>query len=334
MSISLGAPDPHIFQLELARFNQARLAVGIPPGDAAQWQNDLHLELAMRLAEGHYLEGLRTEISPYLPAADLLADSADFANWFESLQETGPGQQHGLFDWLAQQANMLQMRWFLTQEAAGEAGFEDLVALAQIKLPVQAKLECARNFWDEMGHGRASAMHGPMLERMVSELDLQPKLESTVWESLALANTMIGLASTRRYAYHAIGALGVIELTAPERVTKISAGMRRLGMEGRVCAYYDLHGALDVSHARAWISEVIRPLVQADPNCAQYIAEGALMRLRCGEKCYQRYDELLRRTDAQISAQTLNTPARPWLPVAQLMTVGRSAPTSSARLPC
>jgi hypothetical protein len=85
-----------------------------------------------------------------------------------------PGQQHPLFDWLAQEATLPQMRWFLTQEAAGEAGFEDLLACTQVKLPPQPKLECARNFWDEMGHGKQSAMHGQMLEHMVRELGLRP----------------------------------------------------------------------------------------------------------------------------------------------------------------
>jgi hypothetical protein len=45
---------------------------------------------------------------------------------------------------------MQQMQWFLTQEIAGEAGFEDLTAFTQIRLPVRPKLELARTYWDEM----------------------------------------------------------------------------------------------------------------------------------------------------------------------------------------
>ena len=52
------------------------------------------------------------------------------------------------------------MLWFLTQEVAGEAGFDDLLAMTQVKMPVTAKLEMARNYWDEMGRGRDTAMHG------------------------------------------------------------------------------------------------------------------------------------------------------------------------------
>ena len=289
MAPSFASADPLNFHRQLARFNVTRVAVATP---TSQWQQALHSELAYRLAEGEYLESLREQVAPMIPEHDW--DSENFVSWFESLALIGPGQHHPLFDWLANYATLPQMRWFLTQEAAGEAGFEDLIAYTQVKLPAQAKLECARNYWDEMGHGKELAMHGQMLERMVRELDLQPAIDTTVWEALALSNTMLGLAMTRRYTYHALGALGVIELTAPQRVSKVSTGMRRLGMNNRMRAYFDLHATQDVSHSRAWIQEIIHPLVKADPACAQFIAEGALMRLVCGERCFERYSQELK----------------------------------------
>jgi hypothetical protein len=36
-----------------------------------------------------------------------------------------------------------EISWFMEQEAAGEAGFDDLVAYTQVKLPARAKLELA-----------------------------------------------------------------------------------------------------------------------------------------------------------------------------------------------
>lgn len=284
MHHAIATADPAIFHQQLARFNVARVA---PAKPSLRWQEALQGDLAWQLAEGHYLEDLRQQVTPFI--CGHAGNTDHFVNWFESLAHAGPGQQHPLFDWLARDATLEQMRWFLTQEAAGEAGFDDLLAYTQVKLPIRAKLECARNYWDEMGHGKQSAMHGQMLDRMVQELDLQPTIEGTVWESLALGNTMLGLAMTRRYAYQALGALGVIELTAPGRVRKVSAGMKRLGLDGRMRAYFDLHAALDVSHARAWIREIIQPLVEADPSCARSIAEGAMMRLVCGARCFERY---------------------------------------------
>ena len=57
-------------------------------------------------------------------AAGAPTDADSFVAWFEALEQDGPGQNDPLFPWLAETASMDQMRWFLTQEVAGEAGFE------------------------------------------------------------------------------------------------------------------------------------------------------------------------------------------------------------------
>ena len=110
-----------------------------------------------------------------------------------------------------------------------------------------------------------------------------------MWESLALANTMAGLAANRRYAYQSVGALGVVEMTAPDRSAATAAGLKRLGVPTADRHYFDLHAILDVKHSMAWNAEAIYPLVEADPHVAPAIAEGALMRLTCGARCFDRY---------------------------------------------
>ena len=198
------------FQRGLARWNRRRLAPGLPSED---WRLILDGDAKMLRLEGAFLEELRAEVSE--EAAVAPRDPAGFVAWFEALNEAGPGQGDPLFFWLAEKASLDEMRWFLTQEAAGEAGFEDLVAYAQVRLPARAKLELARNYWDEMGRGNPKGMHGPMLDLLVEALQLEPAIDTTTWESLALANAMTAMATTRRYAFHAVGALGAIELTAP-----------------------------------------------------------------------------------------------------------------------
>ncbi len=274
--------------IKLAHFNSHRLSPAVP---SPRWRDDLESELECKLLEGQLLEQLRKDVAPQINHH--LCNADDFIDWFESLQTNGFGQYHPLFDWLATTATYEQMRWFLTQEVAGEAGFDDLVAYTQVKLPVRAKLECARNYWDEMGRGKKGAMHGLLLERMTQFLNLKPDIDSAVGEVLALNNTMVGLALTRRYAYQSIGALGVIELTAPSRAERVATGMRRLGLRPQTYAYFDLHAALDVLHARAWLAEIIKPMVEDNPACAPFIAEGALMRLLYGQRCFDRYTQEL-----------------------------------------
>ncbi len=242
----------------------------------------------MRELEGYWIEAGRAEVAAIAALAPVDADA--FIEWFEALEHNGAGQHDPLFDWLAESATFDEMRWFLEQEVAGEAGFDDLVALTQVKLtPAQAKLELARNYWDEMGRGNIRGMHGPMLGVLVDDLELVPTIEATVWQSLALANTMAAFATTRRYAWASIGALGVIELTAPGRSAKTAAGLRRLGLTDRQRRYFDLHAVLDVKHSQDWNREVLRPILAAHPDAPRLIAEGALMRLRCGEACFAAY---------------------------------------------
>lgn len=272
------------FQRGLAHWNRERLQPGFP-GEA--WQRELERDVRMQRLEGAFLEGLRAEVSAQ--AAEAPTDPDGFVDWFEELKDTGPGQGDPLFPWLAEEADIDQFRWFFEQEAAGEAGFDDLVAMTQVKLPVRPKLELARNYWDEMGHGVEKGMHGPMLDALVETLRVDPVIENTVWESLALANAMTAMAVNRRYAWHSVGALGVIELTAPGRAALVTEGLRRLGFSGKERRYFALHAVLDVKHSEDWNREAIRPAVEEDPARAAAMAEGALIRLKCGERCFEAY---------------------------------------------
>jgi len=268
----------------LALFNRKRMLPAFPVGP---WRRELDDEMQYRIEEGAFIESERRAVAEAVLQAP--HDTEGFIQWFERLTHEGPGQGDRLFPWLAGEADIHQMRWFITQEVAGEAGFEDLLAMTQLRMPTQAKLEMARNYWDEMGRGKEVGMHGPMLELAVSELKLTPSIDGTVWESLALGNLMAALAHDRRYAYHSAGALGVIEMTAPGRVSLVNEGLARLGVSSAGRRYFQLHANLDVAHSREWNKEVIRPLIERDARCMRAIAEGALLRLRAGARCFERY---------------------------------------------
>src|SRR5690606_6954584 len=163
---------------------------------------------------------------------------------------------------------------------------------AQVKMPTRPKLELARNYWDEMGRGNEGGMHGPMLDKLARALELEPTIEDTVWPSLALGNTLVAFSTSRRYAYHALGALGAVELTAPWRAAHVAAGLKRLGV-GPERKYFALHATLDVAHSEAWNAEVLRPLAEDHPECVRSLAEGAVMRLMAGARCFEAYRDRL-----------------------------------------
>lgn len=277
--------DAATLHVTLACLNAKRLG---PEEPTEGWIDDLAWAHGRALLEGRFLERERATVA--VRAARAPRDVKRFAAWFDALIDEGPGQHDPLFDHLARHASFEQMHWFLVQELATEVGFDDLVALTQIRMPTRAKLELARNYWDEMGRGQERGMHGPMLDALAVALRVErAPLEDVVWEALAVSNVLMGLAYNRRFAYHSLGALGAVELTAPSRAVKVVEGLQRLGIDGPATGYFRLHAVIDVRHAQAWRDEVLLPLVEQDPATAVHVAEGALMRLHAGARAFDRY---------------------------------------------
>ena len=152
-------------QLHLNRLNALRFEPDFPRSD---WRQRLDDTRDLAVEEGKFIEAARLSIAGR--AAQAPTDPDSFVGWFERLQHEGPGQNDPLFPWLASSCTLDEMKWFLTQEVAGEAGFDDLTAMTQLKLPVRPKLELARNYWDEMGRGNPKAMHGPLLAALAEHL--------------------------------------------------------------------------------------------------------------------------------------------------------------------
>ena len=145
-SLHLGLTKNDRWHRRLAQFNAVRFAPALP---SAGWEVDIADTADVLVEEGDWLEGLRAKVADRAALAPRNPDG--FVAWFEDLEQSGPGQGDPLFPWLAETATMEQMRWFLTQEVAGEAGFEDLAAITQVRMPQGPKLEIARNYWDEIG---------------------------------------------------------------------------------------------------------------------------------------------------------------------------------------
>ena len=267
--------------IQLGALNRRRLRPALPE------ERESETIVPLEKLEAAFLESERAAVR--VRARTAPTDAAGFLPWFEELKDLGPGQGDPLFPWLATRASREEMRWFLAQEVAGEAGFDDLVALTQLRMPTRAKLELARNYWDEMGRGNEAGMHGPMLSSLAATLGILDSSYPIVWEAAALGNLLAGLATNRHYAYHAVGALGVVELTAPGRAALVAQGLKRLRLDAGARRYYSLHATLDIRHSEAWNREIIAPLVEETPRVAHAIAEGALMRLNAGARCFERY---------------------------------------------
>lgn len=272
----------------LAAFNRSRRELTV---ETADWQQQLRQEHDLRVVEGHVIEAERERVAPL--AAQAPTQPHELVVWLEALREPEAQQRHALLDFLARHANRADMSWFLVQELESEEALEDAFALAQLNLPWRPKLEVARCYWDEMGQGNASAMTSRVLENLRHELQVEVT-HLPVWETVARANSLLGLVSNRRYTFQALGALAAIELTIGADAKLLGAGLQRLGFSLESCAYFDSRARLSRARSYAWNHDVILPLVAQDARCATALAEGALMRLASVKRCFERYSlELL-----------------------------------------
>ena len=210
---------------------------------------------------------------------DLPADPRKFAQWYQLTAFSHLLYEHDLYAFLASDATRAQLEWFLKMECAGEAAFDDLVALAQVGTRGEVKMEMASNFWDEMGRGRSQAVHTHLFHQLIHDLGIAaPDAGELPWEVLSGINLMIWSCIHRRNAFRAQGVLGAVELLAPQRCTRVVHGATRLGIRKKTVVYYGAHAIIDIGHAEGWLTHVIEAQVREFPNARLGIAEGLLGR--------------------------------------------------------
>jgi pyrroloquinoline quinone (PQQ) biosynthesis protein C len=164
-------------------------------------------------------------------------------------------------------------------ECAGEAAFDDLVAMGQVGTRGAVKMEMASNYWDEMGKGRAHAVHTHLFHRLIEGLSLEaPPASELPWQVLAGVNVMLWSCIPRRNAFRAQGTLGAVELLAPQRCTRVAHGARRVGIKKKTVVYYTAHAIIDIGHAEGWLENVVKPQVENYAPSRVGIAEGLLAR--------------------------------------------------------
>ena len=209
----------------------------------------------------------------------LPAEPDAFVDWYRAAAFTHPLYEHDLYAFVASEADRATIEWFLRMEAAGEAAFDDLVALGQVGTRGEVKIEMAQNYWDEMGNGKSHKVHTHMFHRLVEGLGITPPAADELpWQVLAGVNVMLWSCIPRRNAFRAQGALGAVELLAPQRCTRLVHGALRVGIDKRTMSYYAAHAIIDVGHAEGWLAHVVRPQVTQVPESRVGIAEGLIVR--------------------------------------------------------
>lgn len=186
-----------------------------------------------------------------------------------------------VYSWVAEEADRDQMVTFLGAEGGPDGGFDDLVAMAQIGLDGEPKMELATNYWDEMGNGDLNEVHTDLHRTTSARLGLQRRLLSPAqMNEAALERACLGglLATNHTLQPEMLGALGMIELQAGPRCRMVLKGMQRLGIDERAQRFYEVHADVDPRHGADWMSRVIEPTAMTNPAWAKRMVAGASWR--------------------------------------------------------
>jgi hypothetical protein len=185
------------------------------------------------------------------------------------------------YEWVASTASWDEVVRFLALEGGPDGGFDDLVALCQVGLTGDPKLELARNYWDELGNGALAAVHTVLHDRLVAAIGMpRVPLDEQPVEALERA-ALGGLLSTNHWLQpEMLGALGLIELQAGPRCRKVLQAFDRLGAPADAYPFYAEHAEVDPRHGKDWMDNAIVPTVAAHPEWAPRILRGALWRSR------------------------------------------------------
>jgi hypothetical protein len=207
-------------------------------------------------------------------AWDVPTDPTDALRAIQSVDRVPP-----LYRWLAEEADGWELRAFLELEGGPDGGFDDLVAHCQLGVEGDAKVELARNYWDEMGRGDGSRVHTELHRVMADALGLRPPARGDQ-PGACLERTLLGstLATNRWLQPEMVGALGLIELQAGPRCRAVVAALRRTGAPSAALPFYEEHARVDPQHGRSWLDRVVGPLVDEHPDVAWRVVRGARWR--------------------------------------------------------
>jgi len=183
------------------------------------------------------------------------------------------------YRWLARAASWAELVHVLAVEGGPDGGVDDLIVMGQVGLRGSAKLELARNFWDEMGRGDAAAVHTELHTDMAVAVGM-PRIPREELPVEALERVALGglLATNRWLQPELLGAVGLLELQAGPRCRLVLQAFDRLGAPAAAYPFYAEHAEVDPRHGKDWLELAIAPLCAEHPQCAPRVLRGAWWR--------------------------------------------------------
>lgn len=243
-------------------------------GASEEWEWDSRLLGIRRELEDLHERELRDRVAlPALPAAD---ESA-VADALFSLTAPTPGPS--LARMVAKSATAEQLREFLILRSIYTLKEADPHSWGIPRLRGRPKAALVEVQSDEYGEGRPERVHATMFARAMRAAGLDDAygayLDAAPAATLASMNTMSLFGLHRRWRGALCGHLAAFEMTSSLPSRMVASGVRRLGFDDAVAAYYDEHVEADAVHEQVAARDLAGALAEQQPHLVGDIVFGA-----------------------------------------------------------
>jgi hypothetical protein len=217
-----------------------------------------------------------------LDLSGLPDNPSGFSRWYSRLHRLHAKQVAPFFDYLAERATLAELTAYVSLEEQVDGRFDDVIALAQLGMNGDMKLALAENYWDEMGCGDLAALHTSLFAESIDALRMHLGVSRRPVEipeaALKNGNLLLMYALRRRYVPRLLGAIAILEHTAPYRFARVVRGLRRFDLPQDAVHYHELHIEVDARHGLQLLNRVLLPLIDRNPEIMREVCIGCLIR--------------------------------------------------------
>lgn len=213
-----------------------------------------------------------------VPVAEAILARPD-ADWEGAIFEH-PAHRHAWYDALAEKVSIAEYATFLLENNA----FPSFLAMVERTLQAQVcdrgRAAVQRNIDDE----QVPVPHAELMRRLMQAVKAKAGDVSLESYPSLIDRTLVFYYGYYCDPWHLVGSLCAMEMLAVDRMTKMGAGLQRLGFDPADLEYISVHLECDDGHAREWIEDVIIPSVEQDPRLRRPVAEGIASCLATSER--------------------------------------------------
>lgn len=276
----------HTLLNKIYRVLTAVHGAGVPTPEGADT-----LARLRNLLERKFIHYLDRSVEPMLPDD---VPSEDYAAWLHDYIALHPVASHQAYTrYLADEASVEDIRFYLVQESAIDANTDDFLAGLQIGAPNPAKLEIAANYWDEMGEGDHNLLHSDLFKNALNSFNISGSetRDALTLEALICGNLQTMLSLRREFFHRGVGYFAATEQLVPDRFKALEKGWERVGLPREGADYHLLHIEVDSHHTVRWYRHVVAELAKESSAARRHMLIGALYRLHTSDlylTCLQR----------------------------------------------